>query len=54
MSTPISPRMLEGNGGKKRSVKEQAEYVKLFRADNIGLFPVSGSLKWMGLMGWDG
>jgi len=37
MSTPISPRMLEGSG-KKRSVEEQAEYVKLFRADNIGLF----------------
>ncbi|CAZ83284.1 unnamed protein product [Tuber melanosporum] len=36
MSTPISPRMLEEDrGGKKRSAKEQAEYVKLFRADNI-------------------
>lgn len=54
MSTPISPRMLEGSGGKKRSVKEQAEYVKLFRADNIGLFPVPGPLKRIGLMGWGG
>ncbi|PWW74197.1 alpha/beta-hydrolase [Tuber magnatum] len=35
MSTPISPRMLQGDGGKERSVEEQAEYVKLFRADNI-------------------
>ncbi|RPA96857.1 hypothetical protein L873DRAFT_1772157 [Choiromyces venosus 120613-1] len=35
MSTPISAHMLEDNGGRKRSVEEQAKFVKLFRADNI-------------------
>ncbi|CUS07215.1 unnamed protein product [Tuber aestivum] len=35
MSSPVSPRMLQGDSGKERSLEAQVEYVKLFRADNI-------------------